>query len=116
LNHKNGQKETIKVNHTYNAGQIEWFKAGSALNLMAKQIAATSGFQQPMSRQIVKKKSGKKVVKPLLVKKAAKKGAKKVKAKAKTKNGVKKNGVLKKLAKAIKKVVAKKKTAKGKKK
>src|SRR5579863_1722497 len=32
LNHKNGGKDTIKVNHTYNAGQIEWFKAGSALN------------------------------------------------------------------------------------
>jgi aconitate hydratase len=116
LNHKNGQKETIKVNHTYNAGQIEWFKAGSALNLMAKQITATSGFQQPMSRKIVTRKSGRKVVKPLLVKKTAKKGGKKVKAKAKTKNGAKKNGVIKKLAKAIKKVVSKKKAAKGKKK
>ena len=39
LNHMNGTKDTIKVNHTYNAGQIEWFKAGSALNLMARQIA-----------------------------------------------------------------------------
>ena len=39
LNHRNGTKDTIKVNHTYNAGQIEWFKAGSALNLMARQIA-----------------------------------------------------------------------------
>jgi aconitate hydratase len=120
LNHKNGQKETIKVNHTYNAGQIEWFKAGSALNLMAKQITATSGFQQPMSRGIVKKKSGKKVVKPLLVKKTAKKSAKKAKAKAKAKNGVKKNGVVKKavgkLVKAIKKVAGKKKASKGKKK
>jgi aconitate hydratase len=115
LNHKNGQKETIKVNHTYNAGQIEWFRAGSALNLMAKQITATSGFQQPMSRKIVTRKSGRKVVKPLLVKKTAKKGGKKVKAKAKTKNGAKKNGVIKKLAKAIKKVVSKKKTTKGKK-
>src|SRR5690349_12367620 len=40
LNHKDGSKDTIKVNHTYNAGQIEWFKAGSALNLMAKQITS----------------------------------------------------------------------------
>lgn len=24
----------IQVNHTFNAEQIEWFKAGSALNLM----------------------------------------------------------------------------------
>ena len=24
----------FKVNHTYNEGQIEWFRAGSALNLI----------------------------------------------------------------------------------
>jgi aconitate hydratase len=34
LNHKDGSSESIKVNHTYNASQIEWFKAGSALNLI----------------------------------------------------------------------------------
>lgn len=33
--HKNGIKEAIKVNHSYNQSQIEWFKAGSALNLIA---------------------------------------------------------------------------------
>ena len=38
LNHADGSKETIKVNHTYNAGQIGWFKAGSALNLMAEKF------------------------------------------------------------------------------
>jgi aconitate hydratase len=27
----------IKVNHTYNEGQIEWFKAGSALNLIGQK-------------------------------------------------------------------------------
>jgi aconitate hydratase len=32
--HSDGQKETITVNHTYNASQIDWFKAGSALNLI----------------------------------------------------------------------------------
>ncbi len=37
LNHKDGSKDIVKVNHTYNAGQIEWFKAGSALNMMAKE-------------------------------------------------------------------------------
>jgi aconitate hydratase len=36
VNHKDGSKEEIKANHTYNQGQIEWFKAGSALNLIAK--------------------------------------------------------------------------------
>ncbi|MCH7397093.1 aconitate hydratase [Belliella sp. DSM 107340] len=34
LNHADGSKDEIKVNHTYNAGQIGWFKAGSALNLI----------------------------------------------------------------------------------
>lgn len=34
LNHADGSKDEIKVNHTYNAGQIEWFKAGSALNMI----------------------------------------------------------------------------------
>jgi aconitate hydratase len=35
--HSDGSKHTIKLNHTYNAQQIEWFKAGSALNLIKKQ-------------------------------------------------------------------------------
>jgi len=39
LNHKNGGKDEISVNHTYNEQQIEWFKAGSALNLIRKQAA-----------------------------------------------------------------------------
>ncbi len=34
FHHADGSKDTIAVNHTYNEGQIEWFKAGSALNLI----------------------------------------------------------------------------------
>jgi aconitate hydratase len=34
LNHKDGSQDVIVANHTYNEGQIEWFKAGSALNLI----------------------------------------------------------------------------------
>ena len=34
LNHKDGSKDEVKANHTYNASQIEWFKAGSALNII----------------------------------------------------------------------------------
>lgn len=34
LNHKDGSAEKIQVNHTFNEHQIEWFKAGSALNRM----------------------------------------------------------------------------------
>lgn len=36
LNHSDGSKDEIKVNHTYNAAQIDWFKAGSALNLIKR--------------------------------------------------------------------------------
>ncbi|RAU81682.1 aconitate hydratase [Pontibacter arcticus] len=37
LHHKDGSTDIIKVNHTYNEGQIAWFKAGSALNLIRMQ-------------------------------------------------------------------------------
>lgn len=37
LNHKDGSTDSFKVNHTYNQTQIEWFKAGSALNLIRAQ-------------------------------------------------------------------------------
>lgn len=34
IKHPNGTQETILLNHTFNEGQIEWFRAGSALNRM----------------------------------------------------------------------------------
>jgi aconitate hydratase len=34
LNHADGSVEEFLVNHTYNNNQIEWFRAGSALNLI----------------------------------------------------------------------------------
>ena len=37
LTHADGTSEKIKVNHSYNAQQIEWFKYGSALNLIKEQ-------------------------------------------------------------------------------
>ena len=37
--HADGSTNIIKLNHTYNAQQIEWFKAGSALNLIKTQNA-----------------------------------------------------------------------------
>ena len=84
LRHKDGSKDSIKVNHSYNAGQIEWFKAGSALNLMAKQIAASSkGKAAPKkkakantikaSKKTATKKKAKKPVKKKVAKKKAKK-------------------------------------------
>ncbi|AMM52634.1 aconitate hydratase [Rufibacter sp. DG15C] len=37
LTHSDGSCDIIEANHTYNEGQIEWFKAGSALNLIRLQ-------------------------------------------------------------------------------
>jgi len=34
LHHSNGARETIWLEHSYNEAQIEWFKMGSALNIM----------------------------------------------------------------------------------
>jgi aconitate hydratase len=39
LTHKDGTSDTIHANHTYNQQQIEWFKAGGALNIIRKQVA-----------------------------------------------------------------------------
>lgn len=39
LHHADGTNDTITVNHTYNEQQIEWFKAGGALNIIRKQVA-----------------------------------------------------------------------------
>jgi aconitate hydratase len=40
LHHNSGDHEIIKVNHTYNAQQIEWFKAGGALNIIRSNVKA----------------------------------------------------------------------------
>jgi aconitate hydratase len=39
LHHKNGATETILANHSYNTQQIDWFKAGAALNIIRRQFA-----------------------------------------------------------------------------
>ena len=39
LNHKDGSVDAIVCNHTYNDQQIEWFKAGGALNIIRKNVA-----------------------------------------------------------------------------
>ncbi|TCC95404.1 aconitate hydratase [Pedobacter hiemivivus] len=40
LQHADRSKEEITVNHSYNAQQIEWFKAGGALNIIRREAAA----------------------------------------------------------------------------
>jgi aconitate hydratase len=37
IEHADGHKETIAMNHSYNAQQIGWFREGSALNVIKKQ-------------------------------------------------------------------------------
>jgi aconitate hydratase len=108
LNHIDGKKETITVNHTYNASQIEWFKSGSALNKM--------GTDDAKKNSAAKKKPTAKAVAKKAVKKAAPKKkvvAKKVVKKA-TKKTVKK--AVKDVVKSAKKSAAKKKVAAKKKK
>lgn len=40
LNHADGTTDEIKVNHTYNEQQIDWFRAGGALNVIRSEFAA----------------------------------------------------------------------------
>lgn len=40
LHHADGTADSILVNHTYNEQQIEWFKAGAALNIIRKKALA----------------------------------------------------------------------------
>ena len=35
--HADGSSDTSKANHTYNAQQIDWYRAGSALNLISRE-------------------------------------------------------------------------------
>ncbi len=116
LNHSDGSKESIMVNHTYNANQIEWFKAGSALNAMnatkssagkasapKKKATAKKAAKKTAAKKVVKKavkKAAKKTTKPVAKKKAAKKVVKKV---------AKKKVVKKAAKKSVKKVAKKKK-------
>jgi aconitate hydratase len=39
LYHQDGRRDEIKLNHTYNKQQIEWFRAGGALNVIRAQFA-----------------------------------------------------------------------------
>jgi aconitate hydratase len=94
LKHKNGTTDTIKVNHSYNAGQIEWFKAGSALNLMARQIAGAVKKKKAAPKKAAKKVTARK--KPAKKKPAKKVSAKKSKKAAKPKKAATKAAAKKK--------------------
>jgi len=38
LHHQDGSTDEIIVNHSYNQQQIEWFKAGAALNIIRQSV------------------------------------------------------------------------------
>ena len=44
LHHPDGTEEQFLVNHSYNAQQIDWFKAGGALNIIRKQTYSGKSF------------------------------------------------------------------------
>jgi aconitate hydratase len=106
IHHGDGKIEEIKANHTYNANQIEWFKAGSALNAMGN-AKSTSSTPKAASKTKVKPAAKKAAPKKAAKKKVVKKVAKKVVKKSAPKKLAKKAS--KKVAKkAVKKVVKKK--------
>lgn len=120
LKHSDGSSENIKVNHSYNASQIEWFKAGSALNLMAAKFKAEKN-TAPKKKAAVKKSTNDKTkaVKKASAKKKSKKSAKKkntfksiVKQKSKTMAKAKRKPAKKAAKKKVAKKAAKKRPAK----
>lgn len=126
LKHSDGTSDTIIVNHSYNAGQIEWFKAGSALNLMARMIDKGGATAKSDAQKVSKKPSAARKAAPAkkpvpkkkaktATKKAGKKAVKKVVAKKSGKKLVTKKSA-KKVAAKPKKKVAKKATRKAAKK
>lgn len=113
VKHKDGTAEEIILNHSFNAGQIAWFKSGGALNLIAAKQKAKVVKKKPAA----KKKAAKKTVVKKVVKKAKPVAKKKVVKKVVAKKAVKKTAVKKVIKKKVaakpvkkvaKKVVAKK--------
>jgi aconitate hydratase len=55
LKHQDGSQDEIVLKHTFNNEQIEWFKAGSALNLLkrmeAKSIKSTATKKSPVNKK-----------------------------------------------------------------
>ncbi len=101
LKHEDGSMDEVVLNHTFNENQIHWFRAGSALNLIAAEGKKKAGSSSKV-RIVVKKKAVKKVAKKVS-RKSKKKVVKKAKPKAKKKTA-------KKVAKALKKSARKRRS------
>ncbi|MEG8946561.1 aconitate hydratase [Rosettibacter firmus] len=82
--HSDGTEDEIWLNHSFSSTQIEWFKAGSALNLIAQsQIKAAKKKQAAKKPKAAQLKKAKPAAKKKEVKKATAKKAKAQKPKAK---------------------------------
>jgi hypothetical protein len=51
LHHADGATEDLTLTHTFNENQIGWFKAGSALNLIAQQVAPAAPQVPPRTKK-----------------------------------------------------------------
>lgn len=61
LAHADGTTDECILNHSFNANQIEWFKAGSALNVMAQKLGekgTARAVSKPVRKPRVKKAAG----------------------------------------------------------
>lgn len=76
LKHSDGTIDEVLLNHSFNENQIQWFKAGSALNLMASRIV-TSSPARKKAKPAKARKFGKVVKKKSVPKKKAAKNKKK---------------------------------------
>jgi aconitate hydratase len=107
VKHSDGSVDEIMLNHSFNAGQVDWFKAGGALNLIAAKQKTKAPSKKPV-------RSGGKVVKATVKKTAVKKIVKKVNPAAKKKvvKKLAKKTIAKKVVKAVKKKIVAKKVVK----
>ena len=102
VKHKDGSVDEIVLNHSFNAGQVEWFKSGGALNLIAAKQKAQVNRKKATAKKKVVKKSVVKKTEPAAKKTAVKK---KVVKKAVAKKAVK---PVRRGGKVVKKIAAKK--------
>jgi len=56
VKHSDGTVDEVLLNHSYNEQQIEWFKAGSALNLVASKIKSEKVISVKPQKKVISKK------------------------------------------------------------
>ncbi|MBM4176904.1 MAG: aconitate hydratase [Ignavibacteria bacterium] len=110
IHHSDGTSDEILLNHSYNKNQIEWFKAGSALNLVAGQrkmkvrkvkkvkkvVKQKTAKKKTVKSKVVKKAKVQKKTKPASMKKTLKKASKYKTKKAASKSATRKKSVTRK--------------------